>query len=134
MVIRIILSALHFPMLTAAFMTLAAAVLLGTGLAVAHLRSEIAAFVPGWLDALHAVIGLGGLGLLALALREPTRGLDQGTGSFGMISAALIALAALIGGAIFLRRLKQQCASALLTIHATLAVTGFVMFAAYFFA
>jgi hypothetical protein len=134
MVIRIILSALFFPMLTAAFMTLAAAVLLGTGLAVVHLRSEIPAPVPGWLGALHAVIGLGGLGLLALALRGPTCGLDQGTGSFGMISAALIALAALIGGAIFARRLRQRRASALLAIHATLAVTGFVMLAAYFFA
>ena len=64
MLIRIILSALFFPMLTAAFMPLAAAVLLGTGLAVVHLRSEIPAPVPGWLGALHAVIGLGGLGLL----------------------------------------------------------------------
>lgn len=122
------------PMLIAAFIVLAAAVLLGSGLAVAHLRSEAAAAVPAWLGALHALLGLGGLGLLALALRGPPRGLTQGTASFGMISAALIALAALFGGGILARRLRASRAGALLGIHATLAVSGFVMLAAYVFA
>jgi hypothetical protein len=120
-------------MLTAAFIVLAVAVLLGSGLALVHLRSEAAARVPWWLAALHALLGLGGFCLLALALRGPPRGLDQGTGSFGMFSAALIAFAALAGGGVFWRRLKQRRAGALLGIHATLAVSGFVVLMAYVF-
>ena len=121
-------------MLTAAFIFLLGAVLLGSGLALVHLRSEAAVPVAWWLGALHALLGFGGLGLLALALRGPVRGLDQGTGAFGMISAALIALAALAGGGIFWRRLKQRRAGTLLGIHATLAVSGFVVLAAYYLA
>jgi hypothetical protein len=121
-------------MLTAAFIVIAAAVLLGSWLAVMHLRSAAAAPVAWWLGALHALTGLGGLGLLVLALRGPVRGLAQGTGSFGMISAALFAIAALIGGGMLARRLKQRRPGTLLGIHATLAVSGFVMLAAYVFA
>ena len=83
-------------MLNAAFSVLAVAVLLGSALALMHLR-EGAAPPPWPLGALHGLIALAGLGLLALALRGPPRGLDQGTGSFGIIAAALIALAALVG-------------------------------------
>jgi hypothetical protein len=121
-------------MLTAAFITLAGAVLLGAGLALVHLRSESAAPVAWWLAALHALLGLGGLACLALALRGPVRGLEQGTASFGTISATLIVLAALFGGLILTRRLKRQRAGTLIGIHATLAVSGFVVLAAYVFA
>jgi hypothetical protein len=121
-------------MLIAAFIIIAAAVLLGSWLAVMHLRSAAAAPVAWWLGALHALLGLGGLACLVLALRGPVRELAQGTASFGAISAALIALAALFGGLILTRRLKHQRAGTLLGIHATLAVSGFVMLAAYVFA
>lgn len=121
-------------MLIAAFIVLAGAVLLGTGLALVHLRSETAAPVAWWLAALHALSGLGGLGLLALALRGPARGLEQGTASFGTISATLIVLAALFGGLILKRRFKHQHTSTLIGIHATLAVSGVVVLAAYVFA
>jgi hypothetical protein len=121
-------------MLIAAFIVLTGAVLLGAGLALAHLRSEAAAPVPWWLGALHALLGLGGLGLLALALRGPAHGLEQGTASFGTISATLIVLAALFGGLILRRRFRHQHAGTLIGIHATLAVSGFVVLAAYVFA
>jgi hypothetical protein len=121
-------------MLTAAFIILAGAVLLGAGLALVHLRSEAVAPVAWWLGALHGLLGLGGLACLALALRGPVRGLAQGTASFGTISATLIVLAALFGGLILTRRVKHQRAGTLIGIHATLAVSGFVVLAAYVFA
>jgi hypothetical protein len=120
-------------MLTAAFIVLACTVAFGSGIALPHLRSASAAAVPPWLAALHALLGLGGLGLLLAALRGPARGVGQGTASFGMISAVLIALAALFAGGMLARRLRNRRPGALLGIHATLAVSGFVMLAAYVF-
>ena len=125
---------LFSPMLTAAFIVLAGAALLGAGLAVAHLRSKAAAPVAWWLGALHALTGLGGLGLLALALRGPVRGIGQGTELFGMIAAALIALAALAAGGMLARRLRNRPPGALLGLHAGLAVSGVVILAAYYLA
>jgi hypothetical protein len=120
-------------MLIAAFIVLASAVALGSAIAVPHLRSASPATPPWWLAALHALLGLGGLGLLLPALRGPARGVGQGTGSFGMISATLVALAALFAGGMLARRLRNRRPGALLGIHATLAVSGFVMLAAYVF-
>jgi hypothetical protein len=119
-------------MLIAAFVILGIAVLLGAGLAVLHLRTDGAAR-PRWkLAALHGCFAVAGLGGLALALRGPPRGLDQGEGSFGMIAAALIALAALLGSAFLVARLrKRRIAGILIGIHAMFAVSGFVILAAY---
>jgi hypothetical protein len=117
-------------MLTTAFFILAAAVLLGTGLAVLHARGQ--GVVPWAAGALHGVLGLIGLGMLLLALRGPPRGLGQGTASFGAIGAVLFALAALAGLAIFARyRLRHRRAGTLIGIHASLAVSGFIILAAY---
>jgi hypothetical protein len=117
-------------MLTAAFITLAVAVLLGSGLALLHGRDAAA---PPWpLGALHGLIAIGGLGCLVLALRGPPRGLDQGTGSFGTIACVLIALAALAGLALLAARLRKRRMSAtLIGVHATLAISGFVVLLAY---
>ena len=60
-------------MLTAAFVILGIAVLLGCLLAVLYLRTEGAA-APWPLAALHALVAVGGLFCLALALRGPLRG------------------------------------------------------------
>ena len=115
-------------MLNAAFVVLAIAVLLGSALAVLHLREHAAA--PPWpLGALHGAIALGGLGCLALALRGPVRGLDQGTASFGTMAAALLALAALVGLAARLR--GRRLSGMLIGIHATFAVGGFIILLAY---
>jgi hypothetical protein len=80
-------------MLIAAFIVLAAAALLGSALATLHLRTQNVAVVPWPLGLLHGLLGVGGLTCLGLALRGPPRGVDQGTASFGVMSAALIALA-----------------------------------------
>jgi len=118
-------------MLIAAFYALGAAVLLGSVLAVWNLRPRTAP--PPWpLAALHALVAIGGLLCLAIALRGPPRGLDQGTASFGVISAVLIALAALLGGGMLMGRLrKRRPASTLIGIHAMLAISGFVILIAY---
>ncbi|MGC1697040.1 MAG: hypothetical protein WA743_17400 [Pseudolabrys sp.] len=118
-------------MLYAAFTALGIAVLLGSVLAVLHLRQGVAQ--PPWpLGASHGLIALAGLGLLAFALRGPPRGLDQGTGSFGTIAVALIALAALVGLAQLAARLrKKRLSGVLIGIHATLAIGGFVILLVY---
>ncbi len=121
-------------MLTTAFLLLSLAVLLGSLLAVLDTQGAGTA-TPLWpLAALHGLAALGGLACLALALRGPVRGLDQGTASFGMLSAWLLAAAALMGLSLLAARLRRRRLPGLLIgLHATLAVTGFVVLAAYFF-
>jgi len=120
-------------MLTAAFVTLWIAVLLGCLLAVLYLRTEGAA-APWPLAALHGLVAVGGLFCLALALRGPLRGVEQGTASFGIIAVTLIGSAALIGvGSLVAHLLKRRLSGILIGIHATLAVGGFVILAAYVF-
>ncbi len=122
-------------MLIAAFVTLAVAVLLGTALAVFYLRTTMAPAAPWPLTALHGLLGIGGLCCLVLALRGPPRGVDMGVASFGAIAAALLALAALAGLAVLLtHRLKRRRAGTLIGLHASLAVSGFVVLAAYLLA
>lgn len=118
-------------MLISAVLVLAIAALLGSVLAALHWREDAAP--PPWpLGALHGLIAIAGFGCLALALRGPPRGLDQGTGAFGTIAAALVALAALAGLALFTARLRRRRLSAtLIGVHATLAISGFVVLLAY---
>ena len=126
-------------MLAAAFTILTIAVALGAVLAVLHLRTNKTAtppLPPPWpLGALHGIIALTGLGCLALALRGPPRGLQQGTASFGLIATVLFVLAALLGAKLLAARiLKKPIGGGTIAIHATLAVSGFVILAAYVFA
>jgi hypothetical protein len=118
-------------MLLVAFLIFAIAVLLGTVLAVLHMR-EGAAMPPWALGALHGLIALTGLGCLLLALGGPPRGLAQGTASFGATAAALFAVAAMIGAMLLAaRRRRQRIPGLLIGLHATFAVSGFVVLAAY---
>ena len=122
-------------MLNAAFFILAGAVLLGTALAVWHLRTETGLAVLWPLAALHGVFGISGFSCLLLALRGPSTALSQRNGSFEALSAILFALAASVGAAILTTHLlKRRRAGTLIAIHAMLAVSGFVVLAAYLFA
>jgi len=122
-------------MLIAAFLALSVAVLLGTALAVLYLRSKTAAGAPWALTALHGLLGIGGLTCLVVSLRGPPQGADRGVGSFGAISATLIGLAALAGLGVLLKHLlTRRRAGTLIGLHATLAVSGFVVLAAYLLA
>jgi hypothetical protein len=121
--------------LIGAFVVLAAAVALGTALAVLYLRGERAAAAPILLTTLHGLFGLGGFACLLLALRGPARGLDQGTGAFGVVAAVLLAAAALAGlWVLFVHHVRKRRAGTLIGLHATLAVSGFVILAAYLLA
>jgi hypothetical protein len=121
-------------MLIAAFLILALAVALGTVLAVLHLRTTVLPAAPWQLAALHGAIGVSGLGCLLLSLRGASRGVDQGVASFGAISAALLTMAALAGIAVMLTHWRKRRAGALIGLHATLAISAFVVLAAYLWA
>lgn len=122
-------------MLNAAFFILAGAVLLGTALAILHLRTETGAAAPWPLAVLHGLLGIGGLSCLLLVLRGPSTGLDRENGSFEVMSAILIALAASLGiGVLTMHLMKGRRTGTLIAIHAMLAVSGFVVLAAYLFA
>ena len=70
-----------------------------------------------------------------MALRGPPRGLQQGTASFGIIAAVLFVLAAFLGARLLAARIfKKPIGGGTIAIHATLAVSGFVILAAYVFA
>jgi hypothetical protein len=101
-------------------------------LTVLHLRSDSIKDVPWPIAGLHAVFALGGFGALLASLDGPPRGIDQGTSSFGAISGWMLALAVVFGLLILAARLGGRTrAGGLIGIHATLAVSGFVLFAVY---
>jgi hypothetical protein len=139
-------------MLPDSFGLLAVAVLLGGVLAVLHLRATAGGVPPaggglstapsatpppggpGWqLGALHGLIGATGLVLLLLALGGPPRGVSLGVGAFGLVAAVLLALALLVGLAVLVAFRLRRRPGALIALHATLAVSGFVILAAYVF-
>jgi hypothetical protein len=88
---------------------------------------------PAWpFGASHGVLGAIGLIMLLLALRGPPRGEAMGVGAFGRIAAVLLAMALLAGLAILVVRLRHRRTPGLLIgIHATLAISGVVILAAY---
>jgi hypothetical protein len=119
-------------MLIAGYVVLGIALLLGSVLAVLHLQTDGAVGPPWMLAALHGLVAVAGLGCLLLALRGPPRVLDHGTAGFGTIAAVLIAAAALLGaGFLATRLLRRRPLGLLIGIHATLAVSGFVILTAY---
>ncbi len=118
-------------MLSLATIVLALAVALGSVLAVLHLGRGGAA-APLWLGSLHGIAALAGLGLLVAALQGPQRGQASGTASFGVIAATALALAALLGLALFTMRLrKPRVPGAIIAVHASMAVAGFVVLVVY---
>jgi hypothetical protein len=119
-------------MLIWALISLLFAVLAGSWLAVLHLSGRGPDRTPWPIAALHAALALGGFGLLLLALAGPPRPAAGGTEGFGPAAAVLLALAALLGGGILLRfRYRRKTTTGLVGVHATLAVFGVVILAAY---
>jgi hypothetical protein len=118
-------------MLLLSFGLLLIAALLGGVLAALHLRAEIAP--PGAMfGALHGLLGVVGFGALLLALRGPARGAAMGVGSFGRIAAVLLGVALLAGLLILGMRLRgRRIPGLVIGIHATIAVSGVVILAAY---
>lgn len=92
----------------AAFVILGVAVLLGSALAVLHLRADGAATPQLPLAVLHGLRAIIGLCCLALALRGPPRGVGQGMASFGLFATALLAVAALAGAGMLAARVLKK--------------------------
>jgi hypothetical protein len=119
-------------MLSAAAIVLGVAVLLGAVLAVLAMRERAVAPPPLALAGLHGALAVAGFGLLAAALQGPPRGLSTGTASFGATALVILALAGLAGfGILALHLRKRRLPGLLIGVHGTLAVTGFVILAAY---
>lgn len=121
-------------MLTAAFWTLGAAVALGAAAAWPHLRAP-AVGVGRWLPgAAHGSLAALGFVLLVLALPGASRGAAAGVAAFGPVAAALAGLALLAGLGMLVARLRRKRPpGALVGVHATLGVSGFVILLAYLF-
>jgi len=110
---------------------LAAAVAMGAAAAVMSLRAG-GAPAPLAVTSAHAVFAAGGYAVLLVALAGPRRGAATGTASFGAIAAVLLGLAVLAGLALLRqRRARGRISGGLIGVHATLAVTGFIILAAY---
>lgn len=115
-------------MVSLAVWVLTLTVVAGTILALLHLRATDDASLPPFAAGIaHGASGAVGLVVLLLALRGPSRGADAGVGSFGTTSAALLAGAVLTGVAM----LKLRNKSVTMTIHAGLAITGYVLLLAW---
>jgi hypothetical protein len=126
--------ALFFEMLIVAFIVLGIAVLIGSVLGLSHLRTEGIVAPPWRLAALHGLVAIAGFGCLLLALEGPPRGLETDTAAFGAIAAVLFSVALLCGIAVLVLRLfGKRRMGALIGIHATLAVAGFVVLIVYVF-
>ncbi len=116
-------------MLLLAFAILSASVAAGIVLALLRLRGSPP---HGAVGALHGVAGAAGLVALLLALRGPPRGVLTGVASFGAIAAVLaaVALAAGLVVAVLARR-SHGVVGLVIGMHATLAITAYVLLLAY---
>jgi hypothetical protein len=118
-------------MLTTAAAILAITALVGVCLiALAQYgRPSGAIWLPG---AAHGTLGVIGFIVLLLALRGPPRGAASGSASFGLVAAVLIAAGLITAASMpVLRARGREVPAMILGIHATLAVAGLVMLAAY---
>ena len=124
-------------LLTLSAGVLGGAVALGLALAAILVRSEGRSRAGKPLGAVHGAAGLIGFGLLIASLSRDTsgralRGVASGTASFGLIAAVLLAIALLAAGVIVTQRLRHRAVPVLVVaVHATIAITGFVILLAY---
>jgi hypothetical protein len=118
-------------MLLASFTLLLTAAALGSVLAALSLRPGLPPPAPMY-GVLHGCLGAGGFVALLIALRGPPRGVAMGVGSFGALAAVLLGVA-LLAGLIMLavRARVRQVPGLIIGIHATIAISGIVILAAY---
>ncbi len=118
--------------LIAALISLLFGALLGSWLAVLHFDGRGPRTTPWQLAIVHVVLALGGFAALLAALAQAAPETRGGNAGFATAAAVLLALAALVGAGIFVRfRRKRRPASGLVGVHASLAVFGIVILAAY---
>lgn len=114
-------------MLDLAFWMLCAAVLVGAGLAVAYMRGAQAKSPHPLIAFAHGLLGGASLLVLIAALRRGLPQTGMGLSGFGAMAAGLLALAFAFGLALFLSGRRRRPAGALVGVHASLAIAGFVI-------
>jgi LPXTG-motif cell wall-anchored protein len=114
-------------MLDLAFVILCAAVLIGSGLAIAYMRGPQAKPLHRIVPLVHGILGAASLGVLITALRRGLPQTGMGTSGFGVIAAGLLGLALMLGLALGLAWRRRRPPGALIGVHASLAIAGFVV-------
>lgn len=108
------------------------AVLAGTALALVGARAS--GKLPSvWLASAHGIVAVSGFAILLAALIEgPARGTATGTQSFGAIAAVLLLLAVCLGiASLVIHARKRRLPGFWASAHAAIAISGFVILAAY---
>lgn len=117
-------------MLAASLWIFGATVLLGLLLVMLHALQRWRVVTP--LGLVHAAAGAAGLAVLIFALlSSPARGVSEGVGTFGRVAATMLGFAFLAGASIWRGRRKRSDPTVLIGIHASLAIFGVVILAAY---
>lgn len=117
-------------MLLAATCLLGLALLAGLGLAVRLSLVPVGRRL--WPAIGHGLLGAAGFAVLLLGLRGPPRGVAEGAGSFGVIAAVMLGLALLAALGIIAAQFRRRAPGVLVVaVHATFAIAGFVVLAAY---
>lgn len=114
-------------MLALASWVLGAAAAIGAGLALALLRGARAKPPPRAIASVHGILGGAGLVALVAALRDGLPKTGMGLSGFGAIGAGLLGIAFALGLALFAAGRHRRPPGALVGVHASLAIAGFVM-------
>ncbi len=118
-------------MLRLSLILLGIAMLFGFGLAALHLR-ESAKAPPLLARVAHGVLGAAGLVALLLTLGQPAQGVNEGVGTFRLDAVVLLGAALLLGlGILVTFRVAPKSAGAVIALHATIAMFGLAILAAY---
>jgi hypothetical protein len=120
-------------MLSLALALLSLAVLIGVAIGIRFLGDR--RLPSRAIGAVHGLLGASGLSALILSLASGAGTGDRyGTASFGPAAAILAALAALAGAGIaLLGRRTPRSIGFLIGVHASLAITAYVLLLAYAF-
>lgn len=124
-------------MLLTSLCLIGAAVALGLGLAVWYLQSEGRRIPPFALAALHGALALTGFVLLLIFLAHPLPPQLEiyGASTMGRIAAGFLVLALLTGLLPLNARLRRRplpVPSLVIGMHATMAISGIVILAAFY--
>ncbi len=118
-------------MLRLSLILLGVGMLFGFWLAALHLR-ESGKAPPLPVRAAHGVLGAAGLLALLLTFGQPAQGADQGVGTFRLDAAVLLGAALAMGlGILITFRIAPKSAGAVIALHATIAMFGLAILAAY---
>jgi hypothetical protein len=112
-------------MLRLSLILLGIAMLFGFVLAALNLRGSDKA-PPLLVRVAHGVLGAAGLGALLLTMGTPVQGASAGVGPFRMDAVVLLGL-----GILATFRIAPKSAGAVIALHATIALFGLAILAAY---